>query len=107
MSVPANCFIRAPFWVQVLSERTLPFASMSSRGAAAGSQVMPHVCVLNAWEIQGRDALNASVNVQAGDQSTTFSRFMPTAMWPVSVAMRCRGSQHSKPSAEWPRRAPV
>jgi hypothetical protein len=39
-----------------------------------------HVAVLNACEIHGREALKASVKVQAGDQSTTFSRFMPTAM---------------------------
>jgi len=52
--------------------------------------------VLKACVIQGREALKASVNVQAGDQSTTFSRFMPTAMW-ASAAIIDRASSRSGP----------
>ena len=75
-----------PFWVQVFRDLTLPLPSRSKVGALVSSQVSPHVCGLKAWEIHGREALKASVNVHAGDQSTTFSRFMPTAMCPVPVS---------------------
>jgi hypothetical protein len=103
MIVPANCRIATPFCVQVFRDRTLPSGSRSSVGAAAGSHVIDQFGS-TAWEIQGRDALKASVKTHAGDQSTTFSRFMPTAIRPVSAAASRRGSQASKPSRCFVRR---
>ena len=60
------------------------------------SHDVAQVVVLKAWSIHGREALNASLKVQAGDQSTTFSRFMPMAMW-ESAAIRDRDSKRSGP----------
>ena len=57
MSVPAICCIVWPAaFVHVASDVGLPLESRASRGASAGSHEVFHVAVLNAWEIQGREA---------------------------------------------------